>query len=512
MSPIELIARVLGDQPRKGHDIVRATFASIHGNGDAESAWRKTLHDGLLENSHAAAAPTRVQVEPWADRFKAHLQARADAQLPQLELVFVESAGVYDGRFANSGWLQEMPDSLSKLTWDNALLISPLTARELDLKLGDMLSVANGSRVVELPVYPLPGQAEGSLSVALGYGRRDCGSVGQAVGFDVYPLRTISSMNRVDVRVERVPGHHELSTTQDHHAIDPLGQREREERAHHLVRELEVDSFRENPHAVQDFEHALPPVELWQPKQYTGHKWGMSIDLNACIGCNACMIACQAENNIPVVGKQEVINGREMHWIRVDRYFSGEVDDPSVVYQPVACHHCEDAPCEQVCPVAATVHDKEGLNVMVYNRCIGTRYCANNCPFKVRRFNYFNNAKGQTPLRQMANNPEVTVRTRGVMEKCTYCVQRINSVKIQAKNERRPVRDGEITPACAQVCPTRAIVFGDLNDPESRVARRQADRRSYAMLEETQIKPRTRYMARLRNRSPRGGGGHSGAA
>jgi molybdopterin-containing oxidoreductase family iron-sulfur binding subunit len=405
-----------------------------------------------------------------------------------------------------------MPDPLTKLTWDNAALIAPATAANLGLGLGDLIRVARGSRVVELPVYPMPGQAEGSISVALGYGRRNSGSVGDGAGFDVYPLRTTEAMGWATVQIEPGGGRYELATTQDHHAIDALGARARAERATVLVRELDVDVFHEDPHAVQEFQHSIPPVELWPPKQYTGHKWGMAIDLNACIGCNACTVACQSENNIPVVGKQEVINGREMHWIRIDRYFSGETADPSVMYQPVACQHCEDAPCEQVCPVAATMHDKEGLNVMVYNRCIGTRYCANNCPFKVRRFNYFNNAKDQTALQAMAKNPEVTVRSRGVMEKCTFCVQRISTAKIRAKNERRPLSDGEITPACAQVCPTRAISFGDLNDPSSRVARQHADHRSYAMLEETQIKPRTRYLARLRNRVSGDGDGHSGAA
>ena len=318
-------------------------------------------------------------------------------------------------------------------------------------------------------------------------------------------------MRRLDVKVERLPGSHRLACTQDHFAIDPLGAQETRARAAVLVREVDLDAFRHDPEHAMHAGH-YQPVALWNEHEYTGHKWGMAIDLNACIGCNACVVACQAENNIPVVGKDEVATGREMHWIRVDRYFSGEPETPAISFQPVTCHHCENAPCEQVCPVAATIHDQEGLNVMVYNRCVGTRYCANNCPYKVRRFNYFNNHRNENELQAMVYNPEVTVRSRGVMEKCTYCIQRINTVKIQAKNENRPVRDGEITTACAQVCPTRAITFGNLNDSSSRVLAQQQDVRAYSMLEEINIKPRTRYLARVRNRHSDTGTGHSGEA
>ncbi|HKQ61870.1 MAG TPA: 4Fe-4S dicluster domain-containing protein, partial [Candidatus Polarisedimenticolaceae bacterium] len=325
---------------------------------------------------------------------------------------------------------------------------------------------------------------------------------GDGVGVDAYALRTSTALAGMPVKVVPAGGRHAFATTQDHYAIDPLGARETAERVPQLVREIELDELgRQHAAAPEHGEaHAGPPPQLYGSWEYPGHRWGMSIDLNACIGCGACVLACQAENNIPIVGKEQVARGREMHWIRVDRYFSGDPATAAVVHQPVTCHHCENAPCEQVCPVAATVHDHEGLNVMVYNRCVGTRYCLNNCPYKVRRFNFFNYHKHETAQQMMVYNPEVTVRARGVMEKCTFCVQRINEVKIQAKNAGREIADGEIVPACAQACPTQAIAFGDLNNPESRVHALQADERAYGLLEEWNTRPRTRYLTRVRNR------------
>jgi molybdopterin-containing oxidoreductase family iron-sulfur binding subunit len=297
-----------------------------------------------------------------------------------------------------------------------------------------------------------------------------------------------------------------LATTQDHFAIDTLGFAERNIRVGTLVRETTVAAFRANPEVIHEHDHHPPNINLWEDLEYEGEQWGMAIDLNTCIGCNACVVACQAENNIPVVGREQVLNQREMQWIRIDRYFktepgvsADEVEEADVVFQPMTCVQCENAPCEQVCPVAATQHTADGLNAMVYNRCVGTRYCSNNCPFKVRRFNFFNYHKDLAETSKMQFNPEVTVRARGVMEKCTFCVQRIEAARIPARNDNRPIADGEIRPACAQTCPTQAITFGNINDQHSEVSRRHEDHRSYATLAELNIRPRTRYLARLNN-------------
>jgi molybdopterin-containing oxidoreductase family iron-sulfur binding subunit len=332
---------------------------------------------------------------------------------------------------------------------------------------------------------------------------RDSGD--RPIGFDAYVLRTIDAPDFVGaVEVSRGRGRHDLATTQDHHVIvgvDNLGQiRGQERRLGQLYREAEVSYYRSHPEFAKHAVHHPPLKSLWDEPTYdTGYRWGMAIDLTACTGCSACVVACQAENNVPVTGKEEVARGREMHWLRVDRYFQGGSDNPRVAHQPLTCHQCENAPCEQVCPVAATVHSGEGLNDMVYNRCVGTRYCLNNCPYKVRRFNWFNNQSHQAETTKMQYNPDVTIRSRGVMEKCTYCVQRIKAATIPAKNAGRKVRDGEIVPACAQTCPTDAIVFGDLNDPESRVRKAQEHARAYAMLAELNVKPRTSYLAKIRN-------------
>ena len=526
LTPLELLALTAGDSLVTGYDIVRRTWGESFDFGtDRQKLWDLALHDGVVTDT---AWPWRTpELRPWPPFVEA---APADGW----EVVFAPDYSVYDGRFANNAWLQELPDPLTKLTWDNAALVSPADARKLGVtRPGDVLRVElSGGRALELPACILPGHAENSLTLPLGYGRTPAaGAVASGAGCDTFTLRTGDALYiaATGVRVTATGRRAVLATTQDHHAIrSVVSDEEQQRRVAVLVREATQEHYRAHPDFAQHAVH-LPQLEsLWKERDYKDHKWGMAIDLNACIGCGACTLACQAENNIPVVGKAEVGKGREMHWIRVDRYFRGDAEDAAVVHQPVTCVHCENAPCEQVCPVAATVHDEEGLNVMVYNRCIGTRYCSNNCPFKVRRFNWFYNHHGPyhprsardgaaafpgllphaqaTPIEMLAHNPSVTVRSRGVMEKCTFCVQRINAVKSTARNEGwAQIPDGLITPACAQACPTSAIVFGDLNDPTSRVAKLHNDQRSYGLLEELNIKPRAKYLAKLRNPAPGGG-------
>jgi MoCo/4Fe-4S cofactor protein with predicted Tat translocation signal len=522
-SNVELLAGLLGEEKTAGYDLVRDSFRRRLG-GDFEKAWRRVLHDGLLPDSQLAT------VQPTLD-----YQAGALPSAPAsgYDVVFLPDSKVHDGRFANNGWLQELPDALTMLTWDNAALIGPATAEKLGVDTGDMLSVTVEGRSLEIAVFVMPGTAADTIAIALGYGRSAAGHVGNGVGFNAYALRTTSTLGfAAGATVTGTGNSYQLVTTQNHHAVKgEMLQEMYHERVGDLVREAELDAYRHDPKFANHSSHGNVELQLFEdPINYDeGHKWGMAIDLTSCIGCNSCIVACQAENNIPIVGKEQVRRGREMHWIRIDRYFRGEMEAPRVTHQPLTCHHCENAPCEQVCPVAATVHDSEGLNVMVYNRCIGTRYCSNNCPYKVRRFNYFDwhtrDARseindtmphlgipdtelrdGVNPLTRLGFNPEVTVRMRGVMEKCTYCTQRIQAAKITAKNEHAQgtrdshrVEDGEITPACAQTCPTQAIIFGDLNDPKSRVHEMHQHQRSYGMLAELNVRPRTKYLAKVWN-------------
>ena len=498
MSAIELCATMIEGKPGRGYDLVRLSWSAWLPALDFERSFRRVLHDGVSEGTRAAAvSPTFVA--GWG----ASVSQLADARSPapgSMELVFTRGHGVNDGRFANLGWLVELPDPITKLTWDNAALLNPTDAAELGVSgNGDLLTIAANGKELVIPAFVVPGQAKGSVALALGWGRTAAGRVGSGVGVDVNVLRRSDALWRYEAKISRANGTRALATTQDHHVVDALGKREALIRAEELIRTGTLAQFKASPEFARERVHLPPAAPLWKEHEYNGHKWGMAIDLSACTGCHACTIACQAENNIPVVGKAEVLRGREMHWIRVDRYFEGEPEAPLLAFQPMACHHCENAPCEQVCPVAATVHDHEGLNVMVYNRCVGTRYCSNNCPYKVRRFNWFNNHKNESAVELMVYNPEVTVRARGVMEKCTYCIQRIEAVKIVAKNAQREIVDGEIVPACAQVCPTEAIVFGDLNDVKAAVRKLHDDPRCYGVLEEVNTKPRTRYLARLKN-------------
>jgi len=513
-SSLELLALLLGDEAADGQKFVRAAFERVakqtKAEGDPDVRWRESLDRGFLANSASASiSPELSTAKPEA------IPERDSGDPESLELVFVADSKIFDGRFANNGWLQELPDFITKLTWDNAAMFGISTAAKYGIVDGRLVKLIVGGKSLTVAANVLPGQAEGSVSIALGYGRTSAGVVGgsvadgvSSVGFNAYSLRNAASMGFVSgVKVELAEGEYRLATTQDHYAIDPIGAAEREHRLKELVREGTESEFGKHPEFAKGHEHGLPALPLFNPP--TGgaeHKWGMAIDMSKCVGCNACVVACQSENNIPVVGKEQVLKGREMHWMRVDRYFKGSPEDPDVAHQPIACVQCENAPCEQVCPVAATVHDHEGLNAMVYNRCVGTRYCSNNCPFKVRRFNFFNYHKGleeaNNEIQKLVYNPEVTIRSRGVMEKCTYCTHRIQAVKIQAKNDNREIGLEEITPACAQACPSKAIVFGDLNRRESKVAKGHANPRSYTLLAELDVKPRTAHLARIRNPHP----------
>ena len=517
LSSIELMSMLIDDTPQSGYELVRKVMLELQSGGMVteynrgfEIAWRDCLHNGFVSSVMWALETPQVNLN-LRDWIEEELLAINSWAIPasggRVAVVFNQDSKTYDGRYANNGWLQELPDPLTKLTWDNAAVMSPRSAELLEVTNEDVVSLrTEDGAALEVPVYILPGLADGMVQLSRGYGR-SFGRVGKDVGIDISALSSSKSPGMVrNVTVSRVWRKHKLATTQSHHGIstlntkDEVGSEGVASRLHELLREETVEQYNHHPLFAK---HGQSETRsLWEEplgKMSPDHRWAMSIDLNTCTGCSACVVACVAENNIPVVGKSEVLMGREMHWLRVDRYFSGEVADPGVAFQPVPCQQCESAPCEQVCPAAATTHSEEGLNDMVYNRCVGTRYCSNNCPYKVRRFNYWNNHIDQEPVQQMVLNPDVTVRGRGVMEKCTYCVQRISRAKIPAKNEGRLVRDGEIMPACGQACPTGAIAFGNLEDADSRVSKLFKHNRSYSMLNELNVKPRTRYLARLRN-------------
>jgi molybdopterin-containing oxidoreductase family iron-sulfur binding subunit len=462
---------------------------------DFDALSQKALHDGMWPNSAAAVKTVAV---------KGDMRSVAPPTASGIEITFLTSPTVADGRYANNGWLQELPNPISKITWDNAIYVGPSTAERLGVTTDDLVTLKIGDRSVQGGVWVAPGQAKDTVTVHIGYGRTNAGKIGTDVGFDANAVRTLQTLWRASgVDVSKPQGRHKLVSTQTHHGIQQIKEADVAQQERHLIRVGSEEQFLQEPefakHMGEDPPNGLTLYPEWK---YEGYKWGMTIDLNACNGCGACTIACQAENNIPVVGKAEVVRGREMHWIRVDRYHKGDLDNPAAYAQPVTCMHCENAPCEPVCPVAATVHSSEGINQMVYNRCIGTRYCSNNCPYKVRRFNFFLYNDWDTQSLYGLRNPDVSVRSRGVMEKCSYCVQRINSARITAEKEDRRVRDGEIITACQQVCPTRAITFGDLNDKESQIAKNVADPRNYGILTDLNTKPRTTYMARIENPNP----------
>ena len=447
--------------------------------------WRRWLHDGVMPNTAFAPKTVTIQTSAIAG-------GSASSRGQGLDVVFLPDPSVYDGRFANNAWLQELPKSLTKLTWDNAALIAPATASDLSLVSGDIVELKHGNKAIHIPIWIAPGHAANTLTLHLGYGRTRAGRVGNGTGVDVNPLRTTAAPHVLTgVTLEPTGDTYLLACTQDHWSVE----------GRNIVRVGTREQFEQDPNFAKKME-LLPPsgiTMLNQQFKYEGYAWGMAIDQNVCTGCNSCVVACQAENNVPVVGKSQVLNGREMHWLRIDRYYTGELDNPDTHHQPMTCQHCESAPCEVVCPVAATVHSDEGLNDMVYNRCVGTRYCSNNCPYKVRRFNFLLYSDWNTQSLWPLRNPDVTVRSRGVMEKCTYCVQRINHARVAAKLEDRKIRDGEVLTACQSACPTEAIVFGDINDPNSRVSQLKKSPLDYPLLAELNTRPRTTYLAVVRN-------------
>jgi MoCo/4Fe-4S cofactor protein with predicted Tat translocation signal len=574
LTEIEVLARIAGESEPSAYEIVRATFKE-YAKGDFELDWKKFLYTGFLENS--AVRPLSFSLDQAAVSKAIRDLKPVAPSSDKLEVILFADYSVDDGRYNNNGWLQEMPDPITKMVWDNAVLVSRKTARDLGVENGDIVEITLGKNSIQGAIWTQPGQANNTLGVALGYGREKSGRVGSGVGFNAYPLLTAnaqaSTLNYISVgaSLKKTGKKFQFACTQDHWSME----------GRPIVREANMDEFRKAPDFVKHMSGETPPGQKTPQPLYPNpfdelkkkglHQWGMSIDLNACVGCSSCMMACQSENNVPIVGKDLVSRGREMHWIRIDRYYAGDIkkktfketyeieskeqfdewiDDPQVVTQPMLCQMCEAAPCENVCPVNATSHNEEGLNLMTYNRCVGTRYCSNNCPYKVRRFNYldFNKrslkqlkgpaypdvilhstegkwdlwswlknpfdpeaggmrASDEWDLLKMSKNPDVTVRMRGVMEKCTFCIQRIEQAKIAQKVKARAsgdviVPDGTFTTACAQACPAGAIVFGNIADPESRVSKLKAQQRDYTVLDFLLTKPRLTYLARVRNPNP----------
>ena len=499
------------------YDALRERLKAAYPLGEFEKFWRKTLNDGLVAGS--AFPPSTVSAKFNLGSLPAVKTASPD----ELEFIFRPDPCVYDGRFANNGWLQELPKPVTKLTWDNAALVSPKTAEKYKIThevgarggehgkiYSNVIDIDLSNSKVTAAAWRLPGQADGVVVLPLGYGRKRAGYTGTNKGFNAYMVRTSTALwTARGGKITKSGDDYPLACTQYHFNME----------GRQILATGTLEEYKKNPGFAHDEEEnkgkTKQELSLYKEYAYPGYAWGMAIDLNSCNGCNACVIACQSENNIAVVGKEQVMRGREMHWIRIDRYYEkahSATNDPSTYddslynpetfFQPVPCQQCENAPCEQVCPVEATAHSAEGLNDMTYNRCVGTRYCSNNCPYKVRRFNFLRFQDWETPQLKLLRNPEVTVRSRGVMEKCTYCVQRINNVRIESEKQNRPILDGEIVTACEAACPTEAIVFGNANDPNSRVAKLKAQQRNYSLLGELNTRPRTTYLAAVRNPNP----------
>jgi molybdopterin-containing oxidoreductase family iron-sulfur binding subunit len=502
ISPYELLGMFIQEQPfLSDYEIVRNFWRSQDQWPDFELGWREALHNGFISNTAIQRKQLRVQgIDKVLSSAGSSATANANAatgltvRSDDLEICFRPDPNVWDGRFANNGWLQECPKPLSKLTWGNAALISPALGQQHGLTSGDVVELEVSGRRLQAPVWLMPGQADQTITLHLGHGRERVGRIGTGVGFNAYLLRTADSPWTAKGVLTKTPHHYQLVSTQTHHGLDSP---ERQ-----VLRNCTWTEFQADSQVVKEsVESPRRDETLYDTKEYpyNGYKWGMSIDLTTCIGCNACLVACEAENNIPFVGKDQVRRHREMFWIRIDTYYRGSLEDPRFTHMPVPCMHCEHAPCELVCPVEATVHDQEGLNLQVYNRCVGTRFCSNNCPYKVRRFNFFQYAQYHQPSYEPMYNPEVTVRWRGVMEKCTYCIQRISAARINAEKQNRRIREVELKTACQQACPATAIIFGDLNDANSQVAQLKKSPLDYAMLGQLNTRPRTTYLAKVEN-------------
>jgi molybdopterin-containing oxidoreductase family iron-sulfur binding subunit len=487
----EIITILAGQSGFTGHDLVQAYWQKQHDGSDFDAFWRKSLHDGWVEGT---------TFPPKSAALKAPSLPPSSANSANgAELNFRRDPSIYDGRFSNNGWLQELPKPLTKLTWDNPIMIGPAMAERLKLAFKGVAELEFNGKKVKGAVWVQAGHPDNSITVFLGYGRTRAGRIGTGTGFDVYPLRTSQSPWFAGGAKLRPTGDvYQLASTQGYQTMETPDKSERP-----LVQERSLEEYKKEPNFAKEGE---PPADLtlYKPFDYSKetYSWGMAIDLNACVGCNNCIVACQSENNIAVVGKEQTLRGRHMHWLRVDAYYNGPRENPKGFFQPVPCMQCENAPCELVCPVQATVHSSEGLNDMVYNRCVGTRYCSNNCPYKVRRFNFLLFQDWETPQFKLMRNPDVTVRSRGVMEKCTYCVQRISEHRIDAERADSTIKDNDLQTACQQSCPANAIAFGNLNDPNSLVNKWKAQTRNYSLLGELNTRPRTTYLAEVRNPNP----------
>jgi MoCo/4Fe-4S cofactor protein with predicted Tat translocation signal len=490
----EIVAILAGQSGLAGHDLVQQYWQKQHSGADFDAFWRKSLHDGWIEGT--AFGPKSTQ--PKAGEFVSGVREGAPNAI---EINFRRDPSIYDGRFSNNGWLQELPKPLTKLTWDNPIMIGPAMAERLKLSFKDVAELEFNGKKVKGAVWIQAGHPDNSITVFLGYGRTRAGRVGSGTGFDVYPLRTSQAPWFADgAKLTPTGDIYQLASTQGYQTMETPDGSDR-----HLVQECNLEEYKKDPKFAQEEEPAND-LTLYKPQLFEYEKetysWGMAIDLNACVGCNNCIVACQSENNIAVVGKEQTLKGRHMHWLRVDAYYNGPRDNPKGFFQPVPCMQCENAPCELVCPVQATIHSSEGLNDMVYNRCVGTRYCSNNCPYKVRRFNFLLFQDWETPQFKLMRNPDVTVRSRGVMEKCTYCVQRISERRIDAERADTTIKEADLQTACQQSCPANAIVFGNLNDPNSQVNKWKAQPRNYSLLGELNTRPRTTYLAEVRNPNP----------